>query len=170
MQGPQNGTQRCRRLAGPVREVGGPPHRCVLIIHGLAAQCVDMDLQPDGTQLEGWNFIQEKVLSHDEDMIADHSDDIDTLLVFVSSELLVVTLNVRELTVVRCRPASSPPSSQPSLSSPSSFSSQTTRKRRPKYSPSSHSGSPAIPPTYYPSSTRPPTRCPPPPRSRRRRA
>ena len=43
-------------------------------------------LQPDGTQLEGWNFIQEKALSHDEDMIADHSDDIDTLLVFVSSE------------------------------------------------------------------------------------
>ena len=45
-----------------------------------------MELQPDGTQLEGWNFIQEKVLSHDEDMIVDHSDDIDTLLVFVSSE------------------------------------------------------------------------------------
>ena len=44
-----------------------------------------MDFQPDGTQLEGWNFIQEKVLSHDEDMIADFADDIDTLLVFVSS-------------------------------------------------------------------------------------
>ena len=56
------------------------------MIHRFAARCVDMDLQPDGTQLEGWNFIQEKVLSHDEDMIADHSDDIDTLLVFVSSE------------------------------------------------------------------------------------
>ena len=57
------------------------------MIDGLAAQRVDMDLQPDGTQLEGWNFIQEKVLSHDEDMIADHSDDIDTLLVFVSIDI-----------------------------------------------------------------------------------
>ena len=34
--------------------------------------------------LAGWDVIQEKVLSHDEDMIADHADDIDTLLVFVS--------------------------------------------------------------------------------------
>ena len=34
-----------------------------------------MGLQPDGTQLEGWNFIQEKVLSHDEDMIADENGD-----------------------------------------------------------------------------------------------
>ena len=60
------------------------------MIHRFAARCVDMDLQPDGTQLEGWNFIQEKVLSHDEDMIADHSDDIDTLLVFVSAKFLSI--------------------------------------------------------------------------------
>ena len=35
------------------------------------------------TALKGWDFIQEKILSHDEDMIADYADDIDTLLVFV---------------------------------------------------------------------------------------
>ena len=39
---------------------------------------------PGGNALTGWEFIQEKILSHDEDMIADHADDIDTLLVFVS--------------------------------------------------------------------------------------
>ena len=39
---------------------------------------------PGGSALTGWDFIQEKILSHDEDMIADHADDIDTLLVFVS--------------------------------------------------------------------------------------
>ena len=33
--------------------------------------------------MEGWDFIQEKILSHDEDMVADYADDIDTLLVFV---------------------------------------------------------------------------------------
>ena len=38
----------------------------------------------NGTRLEGWDFIQEKVHSHDEDMIAGYTDDIDTLLVFVS--------------------------------------------------------------------------------------
>ena len=38
-----------------------------------------------GTRLGGWDFIQEKVLSHDEDMISDYADDIDTLLVFVSA-------------------------------------------------------------------------------------
>ena len=36
--------------------------------------------------LQGWDLVQDTILSHDEDMIADHSDDIDTLLVFVSSE------------------------------------------------------------------------------------
>ena len=40
---------------------------------------------PGGTALTGWDFIQEKILSHDEDMIADFMDDIDTLLVFVSN-------------------------------------------------------------------------------------
>ena len=35
--------------------------------------------------LKGWDFIQERILSHDEDMIGDFSDDIDTLLVFVSA-------------------------------------------------------------------------------------
>ena len=43
---------------------------------------------PGGTPLKGWDFIQEKVLSHDEDMIADYADDIDTLLVFVSRNIL----------------------------------------------------------------------------------
>ena len=43
----------------------------------------------NGGRLEGWNFIQEKVLSHDEDMIADFADDIDTLLVFVSAKFLL---------------------------------------------------------------------------------
>ena len=37
-----------------------------------------------GATLKGWDFIQEKILSHDEDMIGDFTDDIDTLLVFVS--------------------------------------------------------------------------------------
>ena len=39
---------------------------------------------PGGSALTGWDFIQEKMLSHDEDMISDYADDIDTLLVFVS--------------------------------------------------------------------------------------
>ena len=43
---------------------------------------------PDGTPLKGWDFIQEKILSHYEDMIADYADDIDTLLVFVSRDML----------------------------------------------------------------------------------
>ena len=43
-------------------------------------------------QLEGWDFIQEKALSHDEDMISDYADDIDTLLVFVSHFVVVVQL------------------------------------------------------------------------------
>ena len=43
---------------------------------------------PGGSALTGWDFIQEKVLSHDEDMIADHADDIDTLLVFVSAVVI----------------------------------------------------------------------------------
>ena len=38
----------------------------------------------NGARLEGWDFIQEKILCHDEDMISDLADDIDTLLVFVS--------------------------------------------------------------------------------------
>ena len=33
--------------------------------------------------LQGWEAIQEYMLSHDEDMIGDFTDDIDTLLVFV---------------------------------------------------------------------------------------
>ena len=40
-----------------------------------------------GSTLKGWEFIQETILSHDEDMIADFADDIDTLLVFVSDLL-----------------------------------------------------------------------------------
>ena len=34
--------------------------------------------------LTGWEFVQETMLRHDEDMIVDFADDIDTLLVFVS--------------------------------------------------------------------------------------
>ena len=34
--------------------------------------------------LKDWDLIQERILSYDEDMIADFADDIDTLLVFVS--------------------------------------------------------------------------------------
>ena len=49
-------------------------------------ESLNVNLQPNGTRLEGWDFIQEKILSHDEDMISDYADDIDTLLVFVSSE------------------------------------------------------------------------------------
>ena len=43
-----------------------------------------MDCQA-GLTLKDWEFIQETMLSHDEDMIADFMDDIDTLLVFVSN-------------------------------------------------------------------------------------
>ena len=46
----------------------------------------------NGTRLEGWDFIQEKALSHDEDMISDYADDIDTLLVFVSRIVAVAQL------------------------------------------------------------------------------
>ena len=35
--------------------------------------------------LKGWDLMQDTILSHDEDMIADFADDIDTLLVFVST-------------------------------------------------------------------------------------
>ena len=45
-----------------------------------------------GAPLKGWDFIQERLLSHDENMIADFSDDIDTLLVFVSVSRLRRTL------------------------------------------------------------------------------
>ena len=37
-----------------------------------------------GVPLKGWDFLQERILSHDEDMIGDFADDMDTLLVFVS--------------------------------------------------------------------------------------
>ena len=47
-----------------------------------------MNFGQNGTPLKGWAFIQDKVLSHDEDMISDYADDIDTLLVFVSSQRL----------------------------------------------------------------------------------
>ena len=39
--------------------------------------------------LKGWDAIQEYMLSHDEDMIRDLVDDIDTLLVFVSTVSLI---------------------------------------------------------------------------------
>ena len=69
-----------------------------------------LDLQPDGTRLEGWNFIQEKMLSHDEDMIADYADDIDTLLVFVSIDWFVAPLSEGMLTShLMCRQVSSLP-------------------------------------------------------------
>ena len=42
----------------------------------------------DRTSLTGWDFVQEKMLSHDEDMIAYFADDIDTLLVFVRVDKL----------------------------------------------------------------------------------
>ena len=35
------------------------------------------------TSAKGWNVVQDKILSHDEDMIKYYVDDIDTLLVFV---------------------------------------------------------------------------------------
>ena len=43
---------------------------------------------PEQNGLKGWNLIQDTILSSDEDMIADFVDDIDSLLVFVSSEFL----------------------------------------------------------------------------------
>ena len=46
----------------------------------------------NGAPLKDWDFIQERILSHDEDMIADFADDIDTLLVFVSAMLSRVHL------------------------------------------------------------------------------
>ena len=50
----------------------------------------DHDCSPiqGGVPLKGWEFMQERILSHDEDMIGDFSDDIDTLLVFVSADSL----------------------------------------------------------------------------------
>ena len=39
----------------------------------------------NGAPLKGWEFMQDRILNSDEDMIADFSDDIDTLLVFVSA-------------------------------------------------------------------------------------
>ena len=47
-----------------------------------------------GIPLKGWDFIQERILSHDEDMIADFADDIDTLLVFVSINISVPTSSI----------------------------------------------------------------------------
>ena len=38
--------------------------------------------------LQGWDLIQDTILSHDEDVISDFADDIDALLVFVSAKLL----------------------------------------------------------------------------------
>ena len=38
--------------------------------------------------LQGWDLVQDTILSHDEDMIADFADDIDTLLVCVSARFL----------------------------------------------------------------------------------
>ena len=43
-----------------------------------------------GAPLKDWDFVQERILSHDEDMIADFADDIDTLLVFVSAKFLSI--------------------------------------------------------------------------------
>ena len=40
-----------------------------------------------GAPLKDWEFVQDRILNYDEDMIADFSDDIDTLLVFVSATL-----------------------------------------------------------------------------------
>ena len=54
---------------------------------------------PSGTALAGWEFIQEKILSSDEDMIADYADDIDTLLVFVSRNMLAQTILMFEMLV-----------------------------------------------------------------------
>ena len=44
----------------------------------------------EDSSAKGWDVIQEKVRNHDEDMIGDFADDVDTLLVFVS----IVALNV----------------------------------------------------------------------------
>ena len=41
----------------------------------------------------GWAAIEEYVLSHDEDMTSDSSDDIDTMLVFVSETTSCVFLS-----------------------------------------------------------------------------
>ena len=49
------------------------------------------------TALKRWGFIQEKILSHDEDMIADYADDIDTLLVFVRVACIYSLLGSRTL-------------------------------------------------------------------------
>ena len=90
------------------------------------------------TALAGWEFIQEKILSSDEDMIADYADDIDTLLVFVSRNMLAQTM----LTfAIVGRLAFSPLSSRRSLSSPYFYSSRTTHKHPSNCSPSSPPGS-----------------------------
>ena len=85
------------------------PTRCVVAsLHTTDSHM--LDLQPDGSRLQGWNFIQEKMLSHDEDMIADYADDIDTLLVFVSIDCFVAPFSEGMLTShPTCRQVSSPP-------------------------------------------------------------
>ena len=47
-----------------------------------------MSLIREQNGLQGWDLMQDTILSHDEDMIADFADDIDTLLVFVSARFL----------------------------------------------------------------------------------
>ena len=74
-----NARKRSRGNVGQVRTL------VVLSRHGLDEHSRQ---GPSGSALTGWDFIQEKILSHDEDMIADFADDIDTLLVFVSAKFL----------------------------------------------------------------------------------
>ena len=49
-----------------------------------------------GTSLKSWDFIEERILNHDEDMIANLTDDIDTLLVFVSTLVVSLVLNTAQ--------------------------------------------------------------------------
>ena len=50
----------------------------------LLVELLSANGQSKESRLEGWDFIQDRMLSHDENMISDYADDIDTLLVFVS--------------------------------------------------------------------------------------
>ena len=67
-------------------------------------------LSQDNPAAKGWDVIQDKILTHDEVMIGDFADDIDTLLVFVS-----VATNSVITQLTRGRPVSRRDSSLPCL-------------------------------------------------------
>ena len=69
------------------RGAGPKLNRCVCNV-GWDGIVHNVCIWQSGATLKGWDFIQERILTHDEDMIADFADDIDTLLVFVSAQYL----------------------------------------------------------------------------------